>query len=81
MRRLYLDTSRVKDPAVADALNEIINASADENLIDIAAPYTADGAYTETRELHVGTSTLAETQALIATLIEDLKRGGQNRTT
>lgn len=81
MRRIYLDTGNVKDPAVAAALHEIINASADENLIDIVAPYTVDGSFTETRELHVGTSTLAQTQAFIATLINDLKRGGQNRTT
>lgn len=81
MRRIYIDVGSIKDRAVADALREIINASADENLIDIAAPYTVDGTYTETRELHVGTSTLEETQAFIATLISDLKRGGQNRTT
>lgn len=81
MRRIYLDTGNIKDPAVASALREIVNASADENLIDIAAPYTVDGSYTETRELHVGTSTLEETQAFLATLINDLKRGGENRTT
>lgn len=81
MRRIYIDVGSIKDRAVADALREIINASADENLIDIAAPYTVDGTYTETRELHVGTSTLEETQAFIATLISDFKRGGQNRTT
>lgn len=81
MRRLYINTGRVRDGAVADILTEIINASADENIIDIAAAFTVTGSYTETRELHVGTSTLEETQAFLATLIADLKRGGQNRIT
>lgn len=81
MRRLYIDIGNVKEPSVATALREIINASADENLIDIAAPYTVTGDFTETRTLNVGTSTLEETQAFLATLINDLKRGGENRAT
>lgn len=81
MRRVNIDTGNIKDRRVADAIRELVNASADENIIDIAAPFTVDGSYTETRELHVGTSTLEETQAFLATLIDDLKRGGQNRTT
>jgi hypothetical protein len=67
------------DPEVRQALMEIERASHDDNLIDIAAPYEITGSYTETRSLDVGTSTLAETQAFIATLITDLKRGGQHR--
>lgn len=81
MRRINIDTGNVKDSVVAAALREIINASADENLVDLLAPFIIENSYTETRTLNVGTSTLAETQAFIATLIDDLKRGGQNRTT
>jgi len=81
MRRLYIETGNIKDSAVAAALREIINASADENIVDLVAPFIIENSYTETRTLNVGTSTLAETQAFIATLIDDFKRGGQNRTT
>jgi len=81
MRRISINTGAVKDRAVAAILEEIQKASADENIIDIAAAFTIEGDYTETRTLNVGTSTLEETQAFIATLIGDLKRGGSNRST
>ena len=81
MRRLSINTGTVKDRAVAAILEEIQKASADENIIDIAAAFVVEGTYTETRTLNVGTSTLEETQAFIATLIGDLKRGGSNRST
>lgn len=82
MRRVELTGAlgRIKDPAAKDALREIELASAEFNLVDIAAAFTIEGAFTETRTLNVGTSTLAETQAFIATFIEDLKRGGESRT-
>lgn len=72
---------RVRDPAVVDALREIELASQEANIVDIAQAFTITGAFTETRELEIGVSTLAETQAFIATLIADLKRGGAFRTT
>jgi hypothetical protein len=71
----------VRDYAARDALKEVELASAEFNLVDIASPFTITGAYTETRELEPGVSTLAETQAFIATFIDDLKRGGQSRST
>jgi hypothetical protein len=73
--------ARVKDQAVRDALREIELASAEVNTIDIVTPYTITGTYTETRSLNVGVSTLAQTQAFLATLINDFKRGGESRST
>lgn len=81
MRRLSYNTGTVKDSAVAAILQEIARASADENIVDLAQAFEITGDFTETRTLHVGTSTLAETQAFIATFITDLQRGGANRTT
>ena len=81
MRRLSINTGSVKDRAVAAILEEIQKSSADENIIDIAAPYTIEGDYTETRTLNVETATLEEVKAFIATFIGDLKRGGANRST
>jgi hypothetical protein len=72
---------RIRDSATADALKELELASNEADIVDIAAAFTITGAYTETRELEVGVSTLAETQAFIATFIDDLKRGGRFRTT
>jgi hypothetical protein len=73
--------SRVKDQAVRDALREVELASAEFHILDIVAPFTVTGVYTETRTLNVGVSTLAQTQAFLATLISDLKRGGESRST
>lgn len=83
MRTVYISQAigRVKDPATADALREIELASAEINITDIANAFTIEGTYSETRTLNVGVSTLAETQAFIATLINDFKRGGANRST
>ena len=83
MRTVYISPiiGRVKDPATADALKEIELASAEFNILDIASAFTITGSYTDTRTLNVGVSTLAETQAFLATFIEDLKRGGENRST
>lgn len=72
---------RVRDPAAADALKEIELASNEANIVDIAQAFTITGSYTETRSLQVGVSTLAQTQAFIATLIADLQRGGAFRST
>lgn len=80
MRRVESNTGNIRDPAAKSVIEEIIKASADDNLVDIAAAFEITGSYAETRTLNVGTSTLAETQAFIATLIEDLRRGGQHRT-
>jgi len=82
MRRVELTGAlgRIKDQAVKDALKEVELASAEFNLVDIASAFTIEGAFTETRTLDVGTSTLAETQAFIATLIGDLQRGGESRS-
>lgn len=81
MRRIDLNTGFVRDPAAAALFREIMLASGEQNIVDIAAAFVVDGSYPETRELHVGTSTLEETQAFIATLIDDLRRGGSNRST
>lgn len=81
MRRISLNTGQVKDQSVARLLDEVARASADENLVDIAAAFTIEDTYTERRTLNVASSSLAEVKEFIATLIDDLKRGGSNRST
>lgn len=82
MRRINLQgIGLIRDPAAASAIREIELASAEIDLLDIANGFTITGTFTETRTLNVGVSTLAETQAFIATLIDDFKRGGQHRAT
>jgi len=72
---------RVKDLAASEAFREIELASAEFNIVDMVASFEVTGVFTETRTLNVGVSTLAETQAFIATLINDFKRGGESRST
>lgn len=67
--------------SVINGLQEVELASAENDLIDIAQAYAISGTFTATRTLNVGTSTLAQTQAFLATLIQDFQRGGANRTT
>jgi hypothetical protein len=82
MRRLNISmVGQINDSAARTAIKEIELASAENDLLDIANGFIITGSYTETRTLNVGTSTLAETQAFIATFIADCKRGGQHRTT
>lgn len=82
MRRITItQAGLIKDQAVRAAVKEIELASAEVDLLDITNAFTITGAFTETRTLNVGTSTLAQTQAFIATFISDCKRGGQHRTT
>jgi hypothetical protein len=83
MRRIDISfiLGKIKDPAAAEGLKEVELASAEYNLVDIVAPFVITGTYTETRTLNVGVSTLAQTQAFIATLIEDIRRGGESRST
>jgi hypothetical protein len=82
MRRVNLtQVGQIKDSAARASIREIELASAEVDLLDIANAFTIIGSFTETRTLNVGTSTLAETQAFIATFINDCKRGGQHRTT
>jgi hypothetical protein len=82
MRRVNLpQVGQIKDPSAREAIKEIELASAEVDLLDIASGFTIAGTYTETRTLNVGTSTLAQTQAFIATFIADCKRGGEHRST
>lgn len=82
MRRVNLTgVGLIRDPAALNAIKELELASAENDLLEIAKSFTITGSYTETRTLNVGTSTLAQTQAFIATFISDCKRGGQHRTT
>lgn len=63
------------------ALDEIQRASQEGDTVDIASPYVITGTFTETRALNLTTPTAANIAAVLATLIQDLKRGGNSRTT
>lgn len=72
---------RVQDHGVHDALREIELASAEWNTVDIVAPYIVSGTFTETRTLNVTAPTIANIAAVLATLIKDMQRGGESRST
>ena len=83
MRRITLTTvGTIQDLATRAALKEVELASADldSQLIAIAGAFSMNDTYTQTRVLNVTSPTLANTVAVLATLIDDLKRAGQFRT-
>lgn len=82
MRRVNpTNLGAIRDPAAREAIREIVTASAEVDLLDIANAYTISGTFTETRTLNVTTPTAANIAAVLATFITDCKRGGQFRTT
>lgn len=82
MRRVDLhNLGSIKDQVARDAIQELMLASAEVDLTDIANGFIISGNYTKTRTLNVTTPTLANAVAFIATFIDDCKRGGANRST
>lgn len=80
MRRVTLSNiGLIKDPSVRAAIEELMLASAENDLLDIANSYTITGTFTETRALNVTAPSLANIAAVLATFIADCKRGGQFR--
>jgi hypothetical protein len=65
----------------ASALNEIMRASHEADTTEMAQNFTFDASPTQTLRLLVGSPTLANTNAVLATLLEMLQKGGLNRTT
>lgn len=76
MRPVTLNPNNV--PA---SLNEIEAASHENDLLDISQNFTFDTAPTQTTTLLVGSPTLANTNAVLATLLQIMQKGGLNRTT
>ena len=81
LKRVNLNLGGIQDPAIKAALQAIQLASAQVDLTDIANAFLVSGAYTQTRTLNVTSPTLANLAAVLATFIDDCKRGGQYRST
>ena len=63
----------------AAALNEIERASHENDIVDIAQAFTVSG-FTQTLVLNSTAPTLANTNAVLATLINLMQKGGLHRT-
>ncbi len=63
------------------SFREIENASHENDVVEIAQNITADTSFTATYSLLVGTPTLANTNLVLATLVQMMQKGGLNRTT
>lgn len=82
MRRVDISVvGQIKDPAAREAIREIVLASAEFDLLDIASAFDIDGPFTETRTLNVTSPSIENLVEVFATFIADCKRGGQNRST
>lgn len=66
---------------VAAALTEIERASHENDIVEVAQNYSLTGTLVPTRVLNVAAPTAANVAAVLATLLDDLKKGGLNRTT
>jgi hypothetical protein len=66
---------------VRSAFNEVFRASIENDTVDISTAFTITGTFTPTRTLNVTSPTLANVAAVLATLLEDLQRGGTTKTT
>lgn len=76
MRPVNADPSNVQA-----AVKALLDASHENDPTEIAQNVTFDTTFTNTFQLLVGTPTLANTNAVLATLLAMLQRGGLNRTT
>lgn len=80
MRKLSFGPRQAVDPIAEQRFRDIEGASKENDPIDIASAFNITGSYTVTRTLNASTATLADVRNFIATLVDDLKRGGTNRT-
>lgn len=81
MRKLAQPASIANLKDVQSAFSEVFRASQENDTVDIASAFTISGTYTQTRTLNVAAPTVANIAAVLATLIDDLKRGGSRKTT
>lgn len=84
MRKVaQVNTAGVQDPVVKALFDEIFRASVENDTIDISQAFDipATGSFPATRTLNVTAPTLANVVAVLATLLQDLQRGGTNRNT
>jgi hypothetical protein len=72
-------TLNPEDPA--SSLREIERASHENDVGEAAQNFSFTGAVTVTTNLNISSPTLANTNAVLATLLEILQKGGINRTT
>jgi hypothetical protein len=65
----------------AAALTEIAAASRENDVVDIAQNFSFDTEPAQTTALLVGSPTLANTNAVLATVLQIMQKGGINRAT
>lgn len=75
MRRVTINPH---DPT--NALREIMTASGENDLLDLAQNFTLSGTLTQTTTLNLSSPTAANIAAVLGTLIAMAQKGGANRT-
>lgn len=76
MRKVVTASQNI-DPAVRD----LVQASQENDVVDIAANFSLNGTYTQTTTLNLTSPTAANVAAVLATLLTIMQKGGINRTT
>jgi hypothetical protein len=64
---------------IQQALREVEDASY-EDIAEVADAFSANAAFTETREVNVSAPTAANLAAVLATLLSDLKKRGSKNS-
>lgn len=64
---------------VKECFQDIEQADA-ENIEAIVGEFSVTGAFTETRTFDASSATLADLRNFLATLVTDIKKGGQKRS-
>jgi dihydroorotate dehydrogenase len=63
------------------SLNELGQASHENDVVDIAQNFNMIGTLTQTTDLNLSSPTVANCAAVLGTLLEIMQKGGINRTT
>ena len=79
MRPVSFGAQQARDAIAEAKFQEIERASREYDLATMMGEFVP-GTFTELRTLNVGSSTLTQTQQVLATLIADLARGGSKRS-
>jgi hypothetical protein len=74
-------TSQIKDMATKASIQELERASHEADITEMAQNFTFDASFTQTLALTVSSPTLANTNLVLATLLQMMQKGGLNRTT
>lgn len=80
MRKMFQMQMPGVSPETQAVFNEIFKASQEADVVDIGQGFSISTAFTPLRTLDPATATTAQLARFVATLIQDLQRGGATKS-